>query len=246
MAAVSSTRRSTGQPSASSPISRAGVPANSRCACLRVWSRVGTGTRVRPGALPSTANRPIAGRVRAPTRMRSAMLAVGHVPLAAVQHPPGPAAAGPQSARPPRPSGPACSSRASVPIALAGGQARQQVLPGRLVGAAQQRLGGQRHAGQVRRAQQRPAHLLEDDAELDVAEPGALVLLGHGHALQPELVAHLLPDRGVVAGARGHQLAHGLLGRLAGEEVAHRGPQFQLLVREEEVHPASSSLRPLQ
>ena len=173
-------------------------------------------------------------------------VAVRHVPLAAVQHPPpGPAPAGPglHTRLVPAPRLLQQGQRADP---LAGGQARQQVLPGRLVRAAQQGLGGQRHARQVGRAQQRPAHLLEDDAELEVAEPGSLILLGHGHALQPELVAHLLPDRGVVAGVGGHQPPHALLGRLAAQEAAHRGPQFQLLVGEEEVHLAPSCCDPLQ
>jgi hypothetical protein len=131
-------------------------------------------------------------------------VAIQHVPLAALQHPAGPA-----------PAGPHLHARL-VPAAWllqqgqradgrAGGQAGQQVLPGRLVRTAQQGLGGQRHAGKIGRAQQRPAHLLKDDAELDVAEPGSLVLLGNGQTDQPELVAQLPPDRGVVASGSGHQ-----------------------------------------
>ena len=245
MAAVSRTRRSTRPPSPSSPISRAGVPAKSRCACLRVWSRVGTGTRVSPGAAPSTANRPMPAGVRAPTRMRSAMWPSGTCRLPPSSTPPGPAPAGPGLHTRLVPA-PRLLQQGQRADRLAGGQARQQVLPGRLVRAAQQGLRGQRHARQVGRAQQRPAHLLENDAELEVAEPGSLVLLGHGHALQPELVAHLLPDRGVVAGVGGHQPPHALLGRLAAQEAAHRGPQFQLLVGEEEVHLAPNWCDPLQ
>ena len=165
-------------------------------------------------------------------------VAIKHVPLAAVQHPAAGITAGPRlHARLVPAAG--LLQQGQRADGRAGGQAGQQVLPGRLVGAAEQGLGGQRHAGQVGRAQQRPAHLLEDDAELDVAEPGSLVLLGNGQPDQAELVAQLPPDRGVVASRGGHQPAHGLLGRLAGQEVAHGGPQFQLLVRAEEVHPAS-------
>ena len=52
---------------------------------------------------------------------------------------------------------------------------------------------------EVRRAQQRCAHLFEHDAELDPREPLAAVLLGDVEALETELVRHLAPHRGVVA-----------------------------------------------
>ena len=54
------------------PISVAGVPENSRRACLRVWSIVGSGVRVRPAASPWTAKSETPAAVRAATMMRLA------------------------------------------------------------------------------------------------------------------------------------------------------------------------------
>ena len=68
-----------------------------------------------------------------------------------------------------------------------------------VVAAEQQRVGGQHDGREERRAQQRAAHLLEHDAELDVAEPGAAELLGDVQALQAHLLGHLRPHGLVVA-----------------------------------------------
>ena len=54
-------------------MSVAGVSANSSLACLRVWSIVDSGVRVRPAASPSTANRLTPASVRAATMIRSAV-----------------------------------------------------------------------------------------------------------------------------------------------------------------------------
>ena len=53
-------------------MSVAGTPANSSLACLRVWSMVASGVRVRPSASPSTANSETPSPVRAATRIRLA------------------------------------------------------------------------------------------------------------------------------------------------------------------------------
>src|ERR1700724_1939768 len=58
------------------PISVAGVPENSSRACLRVWSIVGRGVRVSPGASPCTAK-----KGPAPRRARRHDDQVGHVPV---------------------------------------------------------------------------------------------------------------------------------------------------------------------
>ncbi len=54
-------------------MSVAGVPENSRRACLRVWSIVGSGVRVSPAASPGTAKSETPLPVRAATMMRLAM-----------------------------------------------------------------------------------------------------------------------------------------------------------------------------
>ena len=75
-------------------------------------------------------------------------------------------------------------------------------------------VGGEGDGREVRRAQQAAAHLLEHDGELDVAEALAAELLGDDQALEPELVGHLGPDRGVVALGGLHEAADLGLGRL--------------------------------
>ena len=97
-------------------------------------------------------------------------------------------------------------------------------------------FGGEHDRREVRRAQQDAAHLLEHDAELDEREALAAVLLGDRERLEAELLAHLLPDRGVVALGGLHQPADLGLRRLGLEELPHRAPQFFLLLGEGEVH----------
>jgi hypothetical protein len=54
------------------PINHAGVPENSRRACLRVWSIVGSGVRVSPAASSLTPNSETPLLVRAATTIRLA------------------------------------------------------------------------------------------------------------------------------------------------------------------------------
>ena len=67
---------------------------------------------------------------------------------------------------------------------LARGDAREVALLGLVVARGEQRVGGQGHRGEERRAQQRGAHLLEHDHQLDVGEARAAELLGDGQRLQ--------------------------------------------------------------
>ena len=120
---------------------------------------------------------------------------------------------------------------------LARGDPGQVALLGLVVARGEQRVGRQRHGGEERRAQQRGAHLLEHDQQLDVGEARAPELLGDGERLQAELVGHLAPHRRVVALGGVHETAHLGLGRLLGQEPAHRGAQLLLLVTEGEIHP---------
>jgi hypothetical protein len=72
-------------------------------------------------------------------------------------------------------------------------------------------------------------HPLADDMA-----PAAVDGLGPGQQERP-----LQRLEGVVrTGVGGHQPPPVFLGRLAPEKAAHRGSQLQLLVAEEEVHPA--------
>src|SRR5439155_26768475 len=79
------------------------------------------------------------------------------------------------------------------------------------------------------------AHLLEQDRQLDVGEPGAAVLLRDVHGL-PSEVGDLLPHRSVVAFLGLHQLAHDLRRRLVLEEAPGAVSEFLLLLAEGEVH----------
>ena len=85
-------------------------------------------------------------------------------------------------------------------------------------------------------AQQGAAHLLEHDAELDVGEPRAAVLLRHVESLEAHLLGHLRPDGGVIAVLGLHLLAHGRLGALGVEERAYGAAQLVLFLGEGEVH----------
>jgi hypothetical protein len=106
----------------------------------------------------------------------------------------------------------------------------------RLVAGVEQRVGRQHHGGVVGGAQQGPAHLLEDDRQLDVRVPLAAVLLGDGQGLQSQLVRHLRPDCRVVAVRGVHQPPDLGLGRLRLEELPGDPAQLFLLFGEGEVH----------
>jgi len=81
-----------------------------------------------------------------------------------------------------------------------------------------ERVGGEHHGAEVRRAQKSTTHLFEHHTEFHVTESGSAVLLGDVQALQAHLLTHLLPD-GLVETTFGfHLLAHGGLGALRVEE----------------------------
>jgi glycosyltransferase involved in cell wall biosynthesis len=85
-----------------------------------------------------------------------------------------------------------------------------------------------------------PAHLLEHDAELDVAEARTAVLLGDVETLQAHLLAHLLPDTGVVAVVGLHLLSDRRLGALGLHERTDGGAELFLFLGECEVHERES------
>lgn len=126
---------------------------------------------------------------------------------------------------------------------LAGCDTRQEFVPRLLVGAAQQRLGGQSDGGEVRPAEQRATRLLEDDAEIDVAEARAAVLLRYGEPLEAEFAGHPPPDDRVVTLGVGGQAAHGRLVGVLGEERADDLAQFVLFLAEGEIHAELPVLR---
>ena len=136
-------------------------------------------------------------------------VAVEDVPLVAVEWP---------SRRPGRRGAvmPDSSQRPLSSVNASVAMVSPDAMPGRccllrgVVAAVDQRVGREHDRGEVRRAQQRTAHLLEHDDELDVGVAGAAEVLGHDEALQTELLAHLPPHGVVVALLGRHELAHGL------------------------------------
>ena len=144
------------------------MSANSSLACLRVWSMVDSGVRVSPAASPSTVKRLTPAPVRAATMIRSAVWPSSTNIFVPLSTQPSPVLRGLHG------------DAALVPLAgrlgegergdrLAGGDAGQEVLLGGVVTAVQQRVGGEHDGREVGGAEQRPAHLLEHDAELDEA-----------------------------------------------------------------------------
>ena len=113
---------------------------------------------------------------------------------------------------------------------------------GGVVTGLDERVGREHHGGEERGAQQGAAHLLEDDAEFDVAEAGTAVLLGDVQTLESHLLGHLAPYVAVEAGLGLHLLAHRLLGALGFHEGADGAAQFVLFLGEGEVHAASVSV----
>ena len=101
------------------------------------------------------------------------------------------------------------------------------------------RVGPKYHRREVRRAQERPTLLLEHDAELDPAEALAAIRLGDVQALEPELVRHLRPDRGVVPLGGLHQAPHFGLGALGLQEFPNGVAQLVLLFGKGEVQGVS-------
>src|SRR4029077_16873349 len=93
--------------------------------------------------------------------------------------------------------------------------------------------------GEVRRAQEGAADLLEHDHLLDGSAAGPAVLLGDGQALEPELLRHLRPHGAVVTLLGLHQPPDLTRGRLVLEEAAQAAPQLLLLLTEREGHAYS-------
>ena len=204
-------------------------------------SIVDSGVRVRPSASPATVKNEMPS---VPRRARGARdhddqvgdVTVDHEHLLARQRV---AVAAPLVASIVMPAAshlPDGSVNASVGDRVARRDAGQQRLLLRVGAGREDRVGREHDRREVRRAQQHAAHLLEHDAELDEREALAAVLLGDREALQHELLAHLLPHRGVVALGRLHQTAYFRLGRLGLEELPHRAPQLFLFLGEGEVH----------
>ena len=146
---------------------------------------------------------------------------VEHERLAAVQQVPvtGPARGDPELVRRPRTVVFRHSERGDR---FAGGYPRQQIrLRGR-VAAGQQRPGGEHGAGQIRRAQQRRAHLLAHDQLLQRPAARAAVLLRDGEPGQPE-PPELRPDGRVVPGLGHHQPPN-----LADRRFLHQEPPYHV------------------
>ena len=240
-AAWSSVFENAANPSTVLPSGSATTLLNSSFACLRVMSIVDSAVRVRPSASPRTVKNempsvPLVPAMRATTTMRSAVKpSITNIfSPESVNWPPSPSVASivmPAASH--LPDGSVNASVAIVsPLAMPGSSACFWSS----VPDVQDRVRGEHDGREVRRAQQHAAHLLEHDAELDEREALAAVLLGDRERLQPELLAHLLPHRGVVALGRLHEPAHFRLRRLGLEELPHGAPQLFLLLGEGEVH----------
>jgi hypothetical protein len=111
----------------------------------------------------------------------------------------------------------------------------EQLLAGLLVGALEQSVGCEDGCTEIRRAEERAAHLLHHDQQLDVAETGAAVLFGDQQTGQTHLLGHLLPCLGVVAALGRHLLAHGGLVGPPLEEAANGGAELFVFVGEAEI-----------
>ena len=198
IAATSRVLASTAPASPGAPISRAaGTESNSSLASFLVWSSVGSTRRFSPPASASTAEQRQPGAGGGHHQDQVCGVPVQHEALVPVQD---------SSRRPVRAAARRGEpDRLGIPRSvvlgegqrghgLAGGDARQQLAPGRLIGSGQQRRGREHRAGQVRPAVQRGAKLLQDDGLLGEGEPGAAVLLGDRDPLQAELGPGLLPD----------------------------------------------------
>ena len=208
---------------------------NSRRACLRVWSMVGSGVRDQPlgVALDPEERDPLPAARRHDDQ-------VGDVPvddedLVPVEDPA-------VSAR----FRPALDAAEVPPAVVLGDGQRpdglprrdpgEEVLLGPVVARGQHGVGRQGHGGEERGAQQRRTHLFEDHDQLHIGEARAAELLGDRQRLQAQLVGHLAPHRRVITVGGLHQPPHLGLGRLLGEEPPHGGAELFLLVTEGEIH----------
>ena len=119
------------------------------------------------------------------------------------------------------------------------GDARQQLLPVRLVGRFEQRGPGHHRRSEPGPAEQRTPHLLGDDAEFDRAAARAAVDLRDVDAGQAGVAAEFLPDSRVVAAIRRHQLTDGRRRRLVPQGPRHDVTEKVLLLRELRLHATS-------
>ena len=188
-------------------------------ATLRVRSRLANGSRSTPLAVACTANSEMPASVLAAKRMTSAVW--------------------PSNTMPASPWTRNSSPCRAVRVTLSGSQASSSPLrisvavvePSTIDGtkapiasrstAGQQRLRGHGHRGEERRAEERTAHLLEDDGQCGHVRASAAPLLGNGDTVQAQLARHLAPHGLVVARFGHHQLAHGGAGGGHGQKAAY-------------------------
>ena len=132
-----------------------------------------------------------------------------------------------------------------------GRDSRKQLGPRGFLRRLDQRVAGHHGRSEERTAEQRPPHLLGDDAEFDRPAAGAAVGFGNVDAGQSRIPAEFLPDGRIVAPVRRHRLANGRGRRLVAKRPRHDIAEKLLLARELRLHPSSSvsigflqSLRP--
>ena len=126
--------------------------------------------------------------------------------------------------------------------ALAGGDARQQRIARVRSGRLQQHPAGETDGCQQRSAVEAAAGLLEQQRELDHAEPAAAHRLGKRKTGPTELARDGAPKLGVVRLGRRHLLAQARDVGASREELARRLADHQLVFGQRELHVRSPRL----
>ncbi|MNQ58940.1 hypothetical protein D3C85_731600 [compost metagenome] len=116
------------------------------------------------------------------------------------------------------------------------GNRRQPALLLFIIGRQQQRRGGHAGGGEKRRAQQTPAHLFQQDRQLDKAEAQAPIGFGDMNGRPVHFLAQTLPEGFVETPFADHCRAHGGRIRDIGEETLGRCADHFLFVAECKLH----------
>ena len=218
-----------------------GHRANSSRASLRVWSSVGSARRSRPAAPGVDREQRQPGAAAATTRIRSAVCAVQDEALVPVQHP---AVAALGRGEPDRLGfpGPVVFGEGQRGHGLAGGDAGQQLAPGRLVGAASSAV-----AASTALARYGPPYSAAPSSSSTMAcsakvNPAPPYCSGIAIPCRPSWApACCHTCRSVPPGGL-HELADPGHGRPVGQEPPHRIAQLPLFRADAQVHGPDSDL----
>ncbi|MNR00839.1 hypothetical protein D3C85_1166270 [compost metagenome] len=119
------------------------------------------------------------------------------------------------------------------------GQLRQPACLLRLVASQQQRRSGQAGRGEKGRTEQAPAHLLQQDGQLDEAQAEAAVLLGDMDGRPDHLAAQSPPEHRVMTQLGSHGRTHGGGIGYIREKALGGLADHLLLIAEREFHKAA-------